>query len=87
MDNPTAHELIPQAIKRLTELYEKHGADISDDHANVLYWQIVAVVNYIVQDAGIPYDGPPLDSLRASTDFTDAQQPPAEYGASSKPNW
>ena len=58
--NRTAHELIPQAIKRLTELYEKHGADISDGNANILYWVIMAAGDDVPRAAGIPYDGPPL---------------------------
>ena len=83
----TSRELIPQAILRLTELFNEHEASISDAHANMLYWQIVGVENDIRQAAGIPYDGPPLDSLRAQEDFWDAQQPPAEYGETSRPNW
>lgn len=73
MDNLTAAELIPQAIKRLTELYEKHEADISDGHRNVLYWQIEYLAGLIQEMAGIPYDGPPLDSLAAGHDRDDRE--------------
>jgi hypothetical protein len=80
-------ELIPPAIDRLMELYREHEAAISDAHANMLFWQIVSVENDMMQAAGFPYDGPPLDSLRAQEDFWDAQQQPAEYGTTRTPNW
>ena len=67
----TSRELIPQAILRLTELYNEHEAAISDAHANMLFWQIVGVENDILQAAGIA--GPNLDRRRSQVDCINEQ--------------
>ena len=56
----TADDCMAEALKRLNALWKKYRANISDDKANILYWQIEALTGDIQQAAGIPYDGPPL---------------------------